>query len=265
MFRDRRRNARLGAALAWLGGGGLAGYERLRRKHLHHHLDRLDPHAFDHRAYLDARPRLRRAVRALEWAHVPALELLLRLAPLRRAGRGAPFAAERARLAAVLAARVAFAAALGLLGGPVLLALYAAAYLLFVVAARFGDAFHHTYDVVLVHDYDLAYGSPPGRDRAYEQANTFTNLLSTRWPLLNVGALNFAFHNAHHEKPGVPWHRLPALDGTLFGDAPRHRVPLRRLLADFHRHRLDRLDTPHAPPAVPAARFGAVGVSLLTI
>src|SRR5690606_39101701 len=151
--------------------------------------------------------------------------------------------------------RLVFAALLAWLGAAEL-GLYAVAYLLFVVAARLGDAFHHTFDRVVVPDYGLDFGPPPGKDRAYEQANTFTNPLSRRWPALNLLVLNFAFHNAHHDKPGVPWHRLPALDQRLYGSDARQVVPLRRLLADFHRHRVGRL--------FDRGR-GAVGVSLLTL
>jgi hypothetical protein len=103
------------------------------------------------------------------------------------------------------------------IASPVALALYVVAYLLFVLAARFADAFHHTFELMVVDNYAHAYGPPAGFDRAYEDANTFSNLLSRRWPLLNLLVLNFSYHNAHHVKPGIPWHRLPALDATLFG------------------------------------------------
>ena len=255
VFREQRWNARLGSLLAWLCGGAPAGYERLRRKHLHHHLDRVDPIACDYRALLARHAPLRWAVVAFEWLHVPALELLLRAVSIVRPFRNRAFAGERRRVAAAVASRAAFAALLAALGWSVL-ALYVVAYLLFVVAARLGDAFHHTFELIVVPDYGLDFGPPPGKDRLYEQANTFTNPLSMRWPVLNALVLNFVFHNAHHEKPGIPWHRLPALDRRLYGDDARQAVPLRRLLGDFHRHRVARLsdDGP-----------GAVGVSLLTL
>jgi fatty acid desaturase len=225
------------------------------RKHLHHHLDRVDPVAFDYRALLASRPLARRVVVGLEWLHLPALELLLRAVSVARPFRQRAFAGERARVAGVVASRLLFAAALLALG-PSTLALYAVAGLLFVVVARFGDAFHHTFELVVVPDYGLDFGPPPGKDRAYEQAHTFTNPVSVRWPALNLLLLNFVFHNAHHHKPGVPWHRLPDLDRRLYGDDRRRVAPLRRLLADFHRHRLARLG---------GAGPGAVGVSLLTL
>lgn len=266
IFRDRRWNARLGALMAWMGDGGLAGYARLRRKHLHHHLDRVDPVGFDYRAWMTAHPRWRRIVLGLEWAHVPAVELLMRIVPIWRAAVLPADAGERARIAMVIGSRLAAALALWL-ASPVALALYVVAYLLFVVAARFADAFHHTFELMVVDDYSHAYGPPPGFDRAYEDANTFSNLLSRRRPWLNLLVLNFSYHNAHHVKPGIPWHRLPALDASLYGDASPQCLPLGRLLADFHDFRLARLseDQTVVTAADGSPRYvGAVAVSFLT-
>ncbi len=75
-------------------------------------------------------------------------------------------------------------------------------------ALRFTDAFQHTYDAFAV----LESGDIPDdkvRDRDYEQANTYSNLASVGHPWLNLLLLNFPYHNAHHERPIVPWHDLP--------------------------------------------------------
>jgi len=268
IFRDRRWNARLGTLLAWMCDGAPAGYERLRRKHLHHHFDRIDPLAFDYRAFLAAHALIGRGVVALEWLHIPAVELLLRLVPIVRPFTRDEDRSERARVMAVVASRLFCAGALVALA-PSALALYGLAYLLFIVGVRFADAFHHTYDLVLVRDYGLDYGAPAGKDRAYEHVNTYTNLLSSRRPALNLLLLNFGYHNAHHLKPGIPWHRLPAMNAKLFGRDVRQHLPIRRLVADFHAFRIERLYSEQA--VVESAggedrRFvGAVAVSLLTV
>jgi fatty acid desaturase len=268
IFRHPRWNARLGAGLVWLAGGAPAGYQRLRRKHLHHHIDRNDPLAFDYRAFLANHARVRRTVIACEWLHVPALELLLRLAPLAYAFARAELIAERRRVLAATASRLALAALLLSLG-PTVLALYACAYLLFVVGVRFSDAFHHSFELVLVRDHGSSYGAAPGKTRTYEQLNTYSNVISRRWPVLNLLVLNFVFHNAHHARPAVPWHRLPALDARLFGGDRRQEVPMRQLVADFHALRIDRLSADRAvtatSPDAPARFVGAVAVSLLTM
>jgi fatty acid desaturase len=143
--------------------------------------------------------------------------------------------------------------------------LYAAAFLVAIVVSRFFDAFHHTFELVTLASYDEPYGPPAGRtemDRAYEDENTFSNVVSTRWPALNVLALNFPYHNAHHAKPGLPWHRLPELDRRLHGEGSLRRLPAGRMLVAFHRHRIARV---LGSPAVDPRLLGAVGVSLLTL
>ncbi len=80
-----------------------------------------------------------------------------------------------------------------------------------------------------------------GRDRDYEQANTFSNLVSARWPAFNLLTLNFGYHNAHHERAATPWYRLPALHRDLFGDKVRAVMPLLELLVAWHRHRVTRV------------------------
>jgi fatty acid desaturase len=120
----------------------------------------------------------------------------------------------------------------------------------------------------------VAEGAPP-RDHDYEQHNTYSNLVSTRWPWLNLLLLNFAFHNAHHERPVEPWHRLPALHAALYpeaaGDPEGHAqtLPMARYLRSYHRHRLSRvLDDDYGvvgsgPDRAEGFR-GAYGVSFLT-
>ena len=107
------------------------------------------------------------------------------------------------------------------------------------------------------------------RDRAYEQLNTFSNVVSLRWPSLNLLLLNFAYHNAHHEKPVAPWYRLPKLHEELYGDAYRQVVPMSELLSSFHRHRVRRVLSDDYGEFVDGPKraenfYGAVGVSFLT-
>lgn len=146
--------------------------------------------------------------------------------------------------------------------------LYAVAYLLFLTVLNFFDAFHHTFE-----QYFTDADSPVpmnGRDRDYEQANTFSNVVSARWLWLNLLTLNFGYHNAHHERAAVPWYRLPALHRELFGASPQQLMPLAELLRTYHRNRLRRvMDDDYG--AVGAGRgrtdsfVGAHGVSFLTV
>jgi fatty acid desaturase len=262
-----RANDRLGMLLSWLNGACLADYQRLKKKHLRHHADRLDVVTFDYRAVLKAAPAwIQRTVLALEWAYVPAVELLLRgliiAFPFHNGTR-----AERARVLALLAIRVVFFSILASISVKAVL-LYALAYLSFLHVLRFLDAFQHTYEVFPSPSLAPAPADPK-RTRQYEYENTYSNLLSARWRWLNLLVLNFPYHNAHHERAGESWYRLPALHRSLFGEKDPQVVTCRELTWSYHRHRVVRvMANDYGSVAAQGARAsafrGAIGVSFLT-
>jgi fatty acid desaturase len=259
-------NRRAGILMTWLTGSCYARYEHLRLKHMRHHVDRADVISLDVKAWLLAGPAWRRRlVLALEWAYLPAVDLLMHAwviaLPFFRAERRA----DRRRTLAVLLLRGGAFAVFATISMRAA-ALYAVAYLLMITVLRFADAFQHTYDAYAILDKDKVPADKV-RDAAYEQANTYSNLVSLRHPWLNLLLLNFAYHNAHHEKPAVPWHRLPALHRELYGDACGQALPMARLLAPFHRHRASRVladDYGTVASGDPAAFKGALAVSFLT-
>jgi fatty acid desaturase len=267
VFASGAANDRLGVLMSWMNGACLATYGRLKRKHLRHHADRLDVVTFDYRAALKTSPAwFRRGVLVLEWAYVPAVEFIMRGMII-----AAPFSsgrtAERLRMILLLGVRVACFAALALVS-PKAVLLYALAYLLFLTVLRFMDAFQHTYEVYVSRSLESA-PADPRRDRRYEYLNTYSNLVSERWWLLNVLVLNFSYHNAHHVRPGEPWYRLPGLHRSLYPPADQQVITCRELLASFHRHRVARvLSDGYGEVAASGERasgfLGAVGVSFLT-
>jgi fatty acid desaturase len=268
IFRSPEANNRWGAVMTWITGSCYAPFGALRRKHMRHHLDRADVLTLDYKALLEGSPRwTRKLVLALEWAYVPAVELIMHgyvmLLPFLKSER----ANERPRLIAVIAIRAALFALLAWVSVKALV-LYAVAYAIMLHVLRFADAFQHTYDAFAV----LEGGEIPDdkvRDRDYEQANTYSNLVSITHPALNLLLLNFAYHNAHHERPIVPWHDLPRLHDQLFPGQYRQVIPMAELLKGYHRDRIRRIvsDDYGAVGDGPgkADRFlGAVGVSFLT-
>ncbi|WP_236208765.1 fatty acid desaturase family protein [Pseudomonas tohonis] len=265
VFLQREWNARLGSLLSVLVGGCYGDYDGLRRKHMRHHVDRADVVAFDYRALLLARPALLRAVQALEWLHVPAVELLMHASVIASPFLVEGYRARRRRVLGWLVLRGTAFAALGLLAWPALLG-YGLAYLLFLWVMRLMDMHQHTYEVVV--GLDQSAGARP--DAAYEQRNTFSNPFGHS-PLLNLLVLNFGYHNAHHEKPTLPWYRLPALHRELYGVHDEPVLPARRLLANLHRHRVERVlnldqgDQVAGQPHREGPGFiGVYGVSFLT-
>ena len=268
LFATRSANRLAGEALSFIAGSSYASYERMRRLHLRHHHERADVSCFDVQAFLRRSPRaLRALVLALEWAYVPAVEALMHLQVIVR-----PFVQRSQRrylprVALVLALRLAGLALIAL-SAPRAVPLYLLAYALLLTALSFFDAFHHTYQ-----QYFIAADAPlpvPVQSHAYEQANTYSNLVALRPAWLNLLCLNFGYHNAHHERAGVPWYRLPALHRELFSQPMPQLLPVSELLVTFHRNRVRRvLASDYGSLGQGAGRadnfVGAHGVSFLSV
>ena len=196
--------------------------------------------------------------------HVIALLLQLLVRPFVRSTERD----RRVRVVVVLASRLALYAAL-FAASPWALGGYAIAYWLLLTTLNFFDAFHHTFPQYFTHDENVKVPMAD-RDRLYEQANTYSNVVSPRRPWLNLLTLNCGYHNAHHERAAVPWYRLPALHRELFGREPEGLLPLPELLRTFHRNRLRRvLDDDYGAVGTGPGRadgfIGAHGVSFLTV
>lgn len=266
IFAENVHNARLGAFLGWITGSCYARYADLRRKHFRHHVERADVIGFDYRRRLPAYPPLAKLIAALEWAYIPAVEIMLHalvvLLPL-----GADhYKPRRKRVLITLAIRAALFAVLGLIS-PKALLFYSGAYMLFLIVLRFMDANQHTYELVETRGEAPLPGGAR-RDREYEYRNTYSNPISMRFPLLNLLTLNFAYHNAHHDRPTVPWYRLPALHRELYGDDRTQVLRFRALVHAYHQHRVARAFRPlAASPASHADRGpdlqGIDGISFL--
>ncbi len=266
IFGNRELNAKFVVLLSWINGACYARAEDLRHKHVRHHIDRADIITFDFKKFLSYRPHAQKLVTFFEWAYIPAVEFMMRayiiVSAFIKDGM-----VRRFEISLMLMTRVCFLCVLALFSLKAVL-LYGLSYLIFIHAMRFIDAYHHTYEVYAIE----GDGKAPGiknRDRDYEYVNTYSNLISTRYPLLNLLALNFVYHNAHHVKTGVPWYQLPELHQNLYGEENSQGTPAHTLFANFHRYRVERVMSPDymAPaqgPGEPKAFIGAVGVSFLT-
>jgi len=270
IFASAQANTRWGVLMSWINGSCYARFEDLRRKHMRHHIERADVVTFDVRGFLLRAPAwFRKAVLALEWAYLPAVELLMHSFVVLRPFRAGGAAKERVRMGAIVAVRVAGFALLAWWSLKALV-LYAIAYLAFITLLRFADCFQHTYDAYPILD-DAPIPQDKLRDRVYEQANTYSDIVGLDRPWLNLLWLNFGYHNAHHERPTEPWYRLPAYHRSLYADDYAQLITVGELLRSFHRNRLRRILAADygsvAAPGTPrrADQFlGAVGVSFLT-
>lgn len=265
LFKTHRSlNVFWGQVMTHLNGACYVPWPALVEHHFNHHLYHVDFVGFDVAAYFKALPPwVRRCYMALEWLYFPLLEFELRwrliLLPFLTAGK----MAWKVRTALLMLIRTI---AFGLLAWICLkaLVLYGVAYISFVNLMRFADAFHHTYD------YAIVQQPIPSRDRQYEQANTFSNLISTQVPSLNLLLLNFGYHNAHHHAMSCPWHDLPQLHATLYGQPAPNVLPLTTLVRNYHHFRLQRLCSgqgeshPDVEGSALDSFTGGIAVSFLT-
>ncbi|WP_028215076.1 fatty acid desaturase family protein [Paraburkholderia mimosarum] len=269
IFRTPEANARLGTVMAWLTGACYAPFSALRHKHMRHHVDRADIVTFDAKAFLLKVPvSLRRVIVLLEWLYVPAIELVMHGYVMIMPFLHPEHRAQRRRVVLVALIRIALFGALGW-ASPKALLLYMVAWFICLTVLRFADAYQHTYDAFAVLEGNVAIPDGKVRDRAYEQRNTYSNLVSVKFPALNLLLLNFSYHNAHHDRPIEPWYRLPRAHRQLYGDDDSQVIPMSRLLSGFHRHRVKRLlSADYGSMDVTRKQvddfYGAVGVSFLT-
>jgi fatty acid desaturase len=268
----REWNVFWGKVMTHFNGACYAPWENIVEHHFNHHLHHVDIVRFDVAKYLsqEIHPGLRWIYVVLEWLYFPLLEFEMRW---RIIGDGFVDPDRRDLLGRTLGLMMLRVLAFGLLAWVSwkALLLYFVAYVSFVNVMRFMDAFHHSYQ------YTIAGEDFPQLNRVYEQANTFSNLVSVKYPVLNLLFLNFGYHNAHHHQMSCPWHELPALHQKLYGEIVggasalpnRGLLPLSQLMGNYHRFRLKRLFAGqgeiNADKEGDLADFvGGVAVSLLT-
>jgi fatty acid desaturase len=270
IFRSATANVRWGTLMSWINGSCYARFDDMRRKHMRHHIERADVITFDARGFLLAAPAwVRHTVLALEWAYLPAVELLMRGFVIVRPFHTGGARKARLRIVAIALVRGSGFALLGWISWKALV-LYLAAYLVFITLLRFADCFQHTYDAYPILG-DAPIPNDKLRDHAYEQANTYSDIVGLNRPWLNLLWLNFGYHNAHHERPTEPWYRLPAYHRSLYPADHPQVITVGELLRSFHVHRVKRVlaqDYGQVGAAGTRGRanqfLGAVGVSFLT-
>lgn len=234
IFKNRRWNSIFGNTMLWLNGGCYNKYQALTLQHIAHHIDRVDVFTFEPVAKLQQLPSIvRRVILALEWLYFPIMGFWSRwhsaFSPFWNSERSR----EKVRLISILSIRIGIFSLIGLISIKALL-LYFIAYIGMITVLRWADAFQHTYE-----------GFSPGielpkRDRAHEEAHTYSTLLSRKHTWLNILLLNFGYHNAHHTLMKCPWHNLPELNLEIEKPSKVRYVSLKQQLIHYHRFRLTR-------------------------
>ncbi|MDB6060979.1 MAG: fatty acid desaturase [Verrucomicrobiaceae bacterium] len=266
IFIDAKHNEVLGRALLWINGACYGDYAAIRHKHMRHHVDRADVIAVDYRELLLRHCWLQKIIVALESIYVPAVDCLMHALVIVLPFSTPTYRTQRRRIIICTAVRGAALLALLIYAWPAFVG-YLFAYLLFEVVLRTMDMHQHTFEVFTNLD------KPRDQvlfDHDYEQRNTFSNTLG-RGVLTNLLVLNFGFHNAHHEKPTLPWYRLPALDRELFcADTPQS-ISFLDIIESYRSFRIQRvMNADHGDLANDGNQpqqigfVGVLGVSFLT-
>ncbi|WP_321322772.1 fatty acid desaturase [Thiomicrorhabdus sp.] len=267
VFKDKKHNRWFAESLLWITGNSYSNFDDIQRKHNRHHSDRADIVSFDFRPILEKHPQLLKVIKTLEWMYIPALEILMHALVLIL-----PFVKEnrkqnRPRIMVVFALRGALFFWLASISMHILW-LYPLAYMLFLTVMRFMDVHQHTYEVY--ETLDLPRGAEAKlRDREFEEHNTYSNLLSVKYPWVNLLVLNFSYHNVHHEQQLQPWYRLPKLHKEMFGDDYQQILTFKHLIKSFHKYRVPRIlngDPINLPVKQDEGEtfIGVDGVSFLT-
>ncbi len=235
IFRRPKLNALVGNVMLFLTGSCYCRFQDLARDHLAHHKNRADFSAFSISDFLTSLPRpIRQLIIALEWLYFPIVNFILRWFCIISPFLGESRCRERLRNTAFLLVRGGLLIGLGWYSLWAI-ALYGFAYICFINLLRFIDCFQHTY-AVFQRGQTL-----PQYSADYEEANTYSNLMSYRCRWLNLLFLNFGYHNAHHRVIHCPWYLLPQLDAELYPTGYRQHIPLGRLVSNYHKFRITRL------------------------
>ena len=266
VFRKNAYHRWLAEILLWVCGCSYSHYDDIRHKHVRHHTDRADIVSFDYRTRITLYPLLYKLIIACEWLYIPMLEIIMHVLVIILPFTKSSKKQRRTRVITVLVIRLGLFVWLASISLSFIL-FYALAYLLFLTVMRFMDVHQHTYE--LFETLDKPRGDEAKlRDRKFEQMNTYSNLLSNKYHWLNLLVLNFCYHNAHHEQPGVPWYKLQSLHRQLQDKTIPQVLKLRELIKSYHHYRVPRIlnaDAINTPVIANTHHFiGVDGVSFLT-
>jgi len=262
IFADRRSNVIFGRLMIWLNGGCYYGFQALTLQHIAHHVDRVDVFTFDIPEAIKKIPNvIRQIVFVLEWCYFPIVAFWARWQKIIKNWREPK---QTRQITFIFLIRFSAFICLGIVSFKALM-LYFFAYVGMITVLRFVDAFQHTYEAFLVGNKLPKYG------RDHEQLHTYSNLLSRRYPWLNLLVLNFGYHNAHHVVMKCPWHSIAELDQELAQVESVNYISLSKQLNSYHRYRVSRLTKGQGNASGAMGKrnydefYGAVDVSFITI
>jgi len=269
IFSRYNLNVAFGEIMLFITGSCYSRFRDLAPHHIAHHVHRADFSPFFPFSILDfvhSLPKpITKLIIFLESLCFPAVNFILRwmiaLAPFITQNRQD----ERLRNASLLLLRGSLFTALAIYS-PRAVIIYFLAYICFLNLIQYLEGFQHTYEAFLMHS------KVPKYTLEYEEANTYSFVISRRFPWLGlVLFLNNNYHNAHHRLMSCPWYLLPKLDSELYPRNYQQYVSAFKLLGNYFRYRTHCLK--YGQGNVDRTRngldvnefFGATGMSFLIL
>ncbi|MBE9054190.1 fatty acid desaturase [Nostocales cyanobacterium LEGE 11386] len=239
IFSRSSLNIAFGEIMLFLTGSCYSRFRDVALHHIAHHVHRADfsPfHPFSIADFLYSLPKsTQRLIVFLEWLCIPAVNLTIRwmiaLAPFLSQNRQE----ERFRNALLLLVRGSLFTTLAVYSARAVI-LYLISYICFLNIVQFLENFQHTYSTFHIN------GKVPKHNLEYDEANTYSLVISQQWSWLNLLiCFNNNYHNAHHRLMSCPWYLLPQLDAELYPRSYLQYVPVSKLLINYFRYRIYRL------------------------
>jgi len=239
IFSHAALNVAFGEIMLFLTGSCYSRFRDLAPHHIAHHTYRADFSPFFPFSITDFLKFLPKPVLNLiiflEFLCIPVVNLILRWMIALSPFLGKNRRDERVRNALLLLLRGSLFTALAIYS-PRAVILYFLAYMCFLNIVQFLEGFQHTYSA---HQMN---GDVPKSSLEYEEANTYSLVVSRRWPWLSLLLfLNNNYHNSHHRVMSCPWYLLPKLDAELYPHDYRQYLPISKLIANYFRYRIHRL------------------------
>jgi len=241
----RNWNKFIGEILSWINGFSYFRFSNYSRDHLRHHFEHVDFLGTDVQKTLAHLSSLtRKTILFLEYGYIPVLHFLIKTKGIYDILIGAD-KRYRHRVLLILLARIFFITWISISNIHALL-FYLLCISIRIHCVRFVDAFQHSYAEI-----DPNVRSMP-KDKIFEQKNTFSFPIASKYKFLNLLILNFGFHNAHHAIPSCPWYNLQKLHVVLSSYAVERGLinnnffliptaSFTELLLAYHKHRKRRI------------------------
>lgn len=264
LFVSEKVNDYIGIFFAGLIGGAYTPYKELKQKHLMHHSFRVDFVQMDFRIWMESHPVVKKIVYAMHRVYLPGAEILCHMLTIASPWMFDNLKDRRQFVIDIALGRLCFYLGLSIISWKLVFAYLAARVIAMQILALI-DCHQHTFKTIDIDTKpgDIVKMEGYSKSKQYEDEHTKSNLISTRFPWLNLLLLNFTYHNVHHKFPDAPWHQLPEKHKQFY-EINTCVIKFKDVLYNFHKHRLTRLQLRQDIDHSKYNEVGVAGASFLS-